>query len=89
MSVCALKLQAQTSSAAAEEVDAAYRLFTAGAPGPITLHHLRRVARELNEHISDDQLRDMILEANGGAGVTRGVAREDFEGVMRRAGIFT
>jgi len=33
-------------------------------------------------------LRDMILEANGGAGVGKGVGREEFEGVMRRAGVF-
>ena len=50
--------------------------------------HLKRVARELKEDISDEMLRGMILEANGGAGVNKGVGLDDFEGVMRRAGVF-
>jgi hydroxyacylglutathione hydrolase len=39
----------------------------------ITMAHLRRVAAVLNEDVSDEVLRDMILEANGGVGVARGV----------------
>ncbi|XP_014559009.1 hypothetical protein COCVIDRAFT_13864 [Bipolaris victoriae FI3] len=75
----------------AEEVKAAYRLFTHGTAGPITLAHLRRVSKELREDVPDDVLKDMILEANGGvrgqgkdAG---GVSLEDFESVMKRAGL--
>ncbi|KAF2851342.1 EF-hand [Plenodomus tracheiphilus IPT5] len=75
----------------AEEVRAAYRLFTRGASGPITLAHLRRVAKELREDVSDDVLKDMILEANGGVkGKGRdigGVSLEEFESVMKRAGL--
>lgn len=74
-----------------EEVKAAYALFTHGAPGPITLAHLRRVAKELREDVPDDVLRDMILEANGGVkGKGRevgSVGLEEFEGVMKRAGV--
>ncbi|KAF2126373.1 EF-hand superfamily Ca2+-modulated protein [Dothidotthia symphoricarpi CBS 119687] len=75
----------------AEEVGAAYQLFTHGSAGPITLAHLRRIAKELREDVPDDVLKDMILEANGGvrnqgrdAG---GVGLEDFESVMKRAGL--
>ncbi|KAG9191379.1 guanosine-diphosphatase [Alternaria panax] len=67
----------------AEEVSAAYHLFTHGARGPITLGHLRRVAKELREDVPDDVLKDMILEANGGVkGQSKdvgGVSLEDFE----------
>jgi hydroxyacylglutathione hydrolase len=64
-------------------------LFTNGDDeGPITIAHLRRVARELKEDVSEEVLRDMILEANGGSSVARGVKRDEFEGVMRRAGTF-
>lgn len=51
---------------------------------------LRRVAKELkmDGEAGEAVLKDMILEANGGAGVGVGVGREEFEGVMRRAGIF-
>ncbi|KAH7067646.1 EF-hand superfamily Ca2+-modulated protein [Paraphoma chrysanthemicola] len=75
----------------AEEVSAAYRLFTHGGAGPINIAHLRRVAKELREDVSDDVLKDMILEANGGVkGKGRdagGVSLEEFESVMKRAGL--
>lgn len=77
------------------EIDEAFRLFIGGGGGDdggreevITLGALRRVARELKEEVADSVLRDMILEANGGAGVGKGVRRGEFEGVMRRAGVF-
>ncbi|KAF1828873.1 EF-hand [Decorospora gaudefroyi] len=74
-----------------EEVSAAYQLFTHGAAGPITLAHLRRVAKELREEVPDDVLKDMILEANGGVhGKGKdvgGVSLEEFESVMKRAGL--
>ncbi|KAK4127836.1 hypothetical protein N657DRAFT_231091 [Parathielavia appendiculata] len=38
--------------------------------------------------VTEEVLRDMILEANGGAGVGRGVRKEEFDGVMRRAGVW-
>jgi len=57
----------------------------------ITLADLRRIARELREDVDDKVLRMMIEEANGETGrggVERGVGRREFEGVMRRAGVF-
>ncbi|KAI9830490.1 MAG: centrin, EF-hand protein [Phylliscum demangeonii] len=109
VAVCALKLQARTSTTQQEEIEAAFRLFTAGGPGPITVAHLARVAAELGlaeaeggggrpakgrasggkgagGGVGEEVLRDMILEANGGAGVKLGVGLRDFEDVMRRAG---
>jgi Ca2+-binding EF-hand superfamily protein len=75
----------------AEELSAAYTLFTHGGAGPITLAHLRRVAKELREDVPDDVLKDMILEANGGVkGRGRdvgGVTLEEFESIMKRAGL--
>jgi Ca2+-binding EF-hand superfamily protein len=71
------------------EVDSAYQLFTRGTDGPITLNHLRRIAREHKEDsVGDELLKDMILEANGGAGVNAGVTLEQFHDVMTRAGVF-
>ncbi|KAF2083968.1 hypothetical protein K490DRAFT_50240 [Saccharata proteae CBS 121410] len=94
VSYAAIMLHARTSASPeqSDEVAAAYSLFTQNSAGPITIQHLRRVARELREDVSDDVLRDMIVEANGedrgDRGVGRGVSLEDFEGVMRRAGVF-
>ena len=118
------------------EMEEAFRLFTGGGRGPITVAHLKRVARELHqlddddnyddddddddndEHaynntrrrgggasargrkakgkktaagvgkVDDEMLRRMVLEANGNAGVARGVRLEDFKAVMQRAGVF-
>ncbi|KAI9740264.1 MAG: hypothetical protein M1834_004842 [Cirrosporium novae-zelandiae] len=90
LTLCALTLQqqSQTPESQTHEVQTAYSLFTAGGEGPITLAHLKRVARLLREDVGEELLRDMILEANGGAGVGRGVGRGEFEEVMRKAGVF-
>ncbi|KAF3770783.1 hypothetical protein M406DRAFT_320503 [Cryphonectria parasitica EP155] len=97
VAICALKFHARDHGAGAHarEVDEAFGLFTGtdedGAPlsTAITLAHLRRVAVLLKEETADDDLlRDMILEANGGSGVGKGVRKGDFENVMKRAGVW-
>lgn len=104
VAICALKLHArdQTSEAHLREVDEAFALFTTGvspatgaaapshipSPESITMAHLRRVAATLKEDVPDEVLRDMILEANGGAGVAKGVEKDEFEAVLRRAGVW-
>ncbi|KAK1237676.1 hypothetical protein MKX07_006804 [Trichoderma sp. CBMAI-0711] len=94
--ICALKFHARDrdgyddrdSEAHRRELAEAFQLFTNGAEGPITLAHLRRVAAVLKEDVDEELLKDMILEANGGAGVARGVGMEEFDGVMRSAGVW-
>lgn len=72
------------------EVHEAFMLFTDNNQGPITLRDLKRVANVLKEELSDDVLKDMLAEANGEGreGWRKGVGIEDFEGIMRRAGVF-
>ena len=89
VAVCALKINSRSEESKQEEVSDAFRLFTRGTDEPITIHHLRRIAKELKEDVSDEMLRNMILEANGGAGIGRGVNMEDFQNVMTRAGVFS
>ncbi|KLJ06757.1 hypothetical protein EMPG_17751 [Blastomyces silverae] len=88
LSVCALKLHSRSDDAIAAEVEHAYRLFTRGTVGPISVAHLRRVARDLKEDVSEELLRDMVREANGGDGLHAGVSLEQFREVMVRAGVF-
>ncbi|PYH49549.1 EF-hand superfamily Ca2+-modulated protein [Aspergillus saccharolyticus JOP 1030-1] len=94
LTVAAAKLRSRSDEAMAAEVDTAFRLFVGRSGGGraevITLHHLRRIARELKEeaNVDDQLLRDMILEANGGAGVGAGVTLGQFRDVMQRAGVF-
>lgn len=98
VAICALKMHARSNSRNnAEEVDEAFKLFTThgqtrsrdSTKAPvITLAGLKRIAATLKEDVADDVLKDMLLEANGGAGVTAGVDRAAFESVMRRAGVW-
>ncbi|KAJ5697836.1 hypothetical protein N7488_011520 [Penicillium malachiteum] len=89
VSVAAAKLRSRDEDAMTAEVDDAYQLFTKGGNGPISLNHLRHIARELKEDSVDDELlKDMIMEANGGAGLNAGVTLEQFHDVMMRAGVF-
>lgn len=89
VSIAAAKLHSKGEDAISAEVDDAYQLFTRGTNGPITLSHLRRIARDLKEDgVGDDLLKDMILEGNGGAGLSAGVTLEQFHDVMTRAGVF-
>ncbi|KAF4539869.1 hypothetical protein BFW01_g10716 [Lasiodiplodia theobromae] len=83
---------AEEGAGSREEIEKAFRLFTGGAMRPIRLADLKRVARELREDVDEDVLWDMVVEANGERkskeGVGKGVDMEDFEQVMRRAGVF-
>lgn len=89
LSVAAAKLRSRGDDAKEAEVDDAYKLFTRGGGGPISLNHLRRIARDIKDTSVDDELlKDMIREANGGAGLSAGVTLEQFHDVMMRAGVF-
>ncbi|MCJ1447287.1 MAG: hypothetical protein MMC23_007798 [Stictis urceolatum] len=89
VAIAALKLQSRTEDQEREEVEAAFRLFTGRNGGDkITMGALRRVARELKESVDEQVLKDMINEANGGAGAVKGVEMDEFEAVMKRAGVF-
>ncbi|KAF3157998.1 hypothetical protein TWF788_005094 [Orbilia oligospora] len=83
LEVAAMKIKDRDKK---EEVEKAFSLFTGGDDeGPITLQHLRKVAKVLNENVSDDTLREMLREASASGGMD--VNKRDFEDVMRRAGI--
>lgn len=93
LALCALQLKSKTDETKAEEVETAFHLFPSGASVAtqdpvIRLQDLRAVAKTLKEDVSDDVLKAMILEANGGKGVGKGVNIEDFQAIMTRAGVF-
>ncbi|KAK2861141.1 hypothetical protein FQN49_004507 [Arthroderma sp. PD_2] len=88
LSIAALKLHNRSEDSISAEVEHAYGLFTHGTEGPILISHLRAVAKSLKEDVSEDLMKDMIREANGGDGIQAGVSIEQFKDVMNRAGAF-
>jgi centrin-1 len=81
LDIVAIKMQQRDQS---EVVDTAFRLFDVNDTGKITLHDLRRIAKELGEDIKEEGLMDMMVEA----GNLDGIGRKQFEEVMGRAGMW-
>lgn len=90
VAICALKFQhrGKNSDARAAQVDEAFALFAKDGEEKITLQTLEEVAKAIGDEVDEDLLRDMILEANGGKGVGRGVEKREFEEVLKRAGVW-
>ena len=67
-----------------EEIMKIFDLFDEDGSGKITFHKLKRVAKELGEPLTDDELAEMIEEAdrnNDGA-----IDRDEFLRVMKKRG---
>ncbi|OAP62576.1 calmodulin [Fonsecaea erecta] len=93
LALCAIQLKSKTDETKAEEVETAFNLFhpgqvAGGKAQVIRLEDLRAVAKTLNEDDDVEVLKAMILEANGGKGVNRGVNIDEFQSIMTRAGVF-
>lgn len=69
-----------------DEILKAFNLFDADGTGRITFENLKAVAEELGEKIDDEELREMIAEADrDGDG---GVDREEFLRIMKKTCLY-
>merc|ERR1719183_3397760 len=69
-----------------EEIRKAFRLFDDDETGFITLKNLRRVAKEIGENMTDEELQEMIDEADrDGDGQ---VSEEEFLRIMKKTSLY-
>ncbi|XP_055380451.1 uncharacterized protein LOC129611341 [Condylostylus longicornis] len=69
-----------------EEILKAFRLFDDDETGKISFKNLKRVARELGENLTDEELREMIDEADlDGDGE---VNQEEFLRIMKKTSLY-
>jgi len=69
-----------------EEMIKAFRLFDDDESGKISFRNLKRVAKELGENMTDEEITEMIEEADrDGDGE---ISEEEFMRIMRKTNLF-
>merc|ERR1711976_653243 len=69
-----------------EEMLKAFRLFDDDETGKISFRNLKRVAKELGENMTDEEITEMIEEADrDGDGE---ISEEEFMRIMRKTNLF-
>ena len=83
LSMMTLKMGDRDSNA---EMEKAFRLFDDDETGRISFRNLKRVAKELGEDMTDEELQEMIDEADReGMGE---VSLDDFKRIMKKTNVF-
>merc|ERR1712146_389201 len=69
-----------------EEIIKAFRLFDDDQTGKITFKNLKRVAKELGENMTDEELQEMIDEADRDADGE--INEEEFLRIMKKTSLY-
>jgi centrin-1 len=69
-----------------EEMLKAFRLFDDEGDGKITFKNLKRVAKELGENMTDEEIQEMIDEADRDG--DNAINEEEFMRIMRKTNLF-
>jgi len=69
-----------------EEILKAFRLFDDDETGKITLKNLRRVAKEIGENMTDEELQEMIEEADLDG--DNEIDQEEFLRIMKKTSLY-
>jgi centrin-1 len=83
LSMMTLKMGDRDSSV---EMEKAFRLFDDDETGRISFRNLKRVAKELGEDMADEELQEMIDEADREG--TGEVSLDDFKRIMKKTNVF-
>lgn len=76
----------QSEKDSREEILKAFRLFDDDETGKISFRNLKRVAKELGENMTDEELAEMIEEADrDGDGE---INEEDFLRIMKKTSLY-
>ena len=77
---------AQSEKDSKEEILKAFRLFDDDETGKISFRNLKRVAKELGENLTDEELAEMIEEADrDGDGE---INEEEFLRIMKKTSLY-
>uniref|UniRef100_A0A673A774 Caltractin-like n=1 Tax=Sphaeramia orbicularis TaxID=375764 RepID=A0A673A774_9TELE len=83
LSIMTLKMNEKDSK---EEIMKAFRLFDDDCTGKISFKNLKRVAKELGENLTDEELQEMIDEADrDGDGE---VSEQEFLRIMKKTNLY-
>ena len=69
-----------------EEIQKAFKLFDDDSTGKITFENLKRVAETLGENLSDEELREMIEEADCDGDDM--VSEQEFLNIMKKTSLY-
>ncbi|CAJ0578643.1 unnamed protein product, partial [Mesorhabditis spiculigera] len=70
------------------EMQCAFKLFDRGQKGFIDLADLKAAATSLHEHVTDEELEEMLKEAQGEAGIQGQIDEKTFFEIMKKTCLY-